>query len=582
MKKVLRKIIKNWVTYYLPEWWWGWGDIDTNWVNALIDLKLWNYDSLFQMNSWLYKILNSIDEDDELGLESWETRNDIIANASSMSKISHCYAVMCCIVNSEYSMSKILENANATKEVSECWNSISIIGENEEAKNLYLNSENWIINLLTYETAQDVMWNTLTTEQQTSMINNNILIIVNNNSLLENWYKNSLVENAIKNNSNCLGIISWDITKLWIVLDDNVITTALWNNWNSLVNIAWDTDKLELVKSNTNIMNKLAVNSWALNEISDSDFFKYILEKSSYLWLCSNSTAWKNKINSYQADDLLEPIYFYTWDLWYSSWTELAEDSEAINKILKNSNASKIALNNNACKQYIPYTWGTFNYTWSDQLIPLLLKWVYKIECWWAWSRSAKWWYASWTFTFTQWINAIVMVGANWNNWNWQKYWFSWSANGWSNASWWWLSWVFTWTATIWVDDSARALIIAWWAGWSSAWTGWAWWGETWWTWTWSYWTAWGWWTQTWRWSWWNAWSWQFRWWNGSWTYWYWWWWGWWWWNGSQWDWSWDDDKWGGWGSWYVSTNYSMTWKVLTQWWWLWNWQNWKVVITRL
>jgi len=219
----------------------------------------------------------------------------------------------------------------------------------------------------------------------------------------------------------------------------------------------------------------------------------------------------------------------------------------------------------------------SFSYTWADQTWTVPYTQDYIITCKWAWSRSAAWWLAQWTFTLTAGDTLSIMVWANWGNWNWTKYWFWGSANGWSNASGWWLSWVFTWSSAITASDSSRALIIWWWAWGSSAWTGWQWWGTTWGTGTWSYWTAWAGWTQTWRWSGWNAWASQFNWWNGSRTYWYWGW-GWWrWGNWSIWDGSGDDDKWGwGWSGYVKNTATNVT---LTTWWWSSSWNNGSVTI---
>ena len=79
-KNVLEKIINNWIEYYFPEWWGGSSDLDIGAVNALIDMKLWDYDSLFSVTNWLYQILNSIDTEDEIWLSSWDTRAEIVAD----------------------------------------------------------------------------------------------------------------------------------------------------------------------------------------------------------------------------------------------------------------------------------------------------------------------------------------------------------------------------------------------------------------------------------------------------------------------------------------------------------------------
>ena len=319
-KNVLEKIINNWIEYYFPEWWGGSSDLDIGAVNALIDMKLWDYDSLFSVTNWLYQILNSIDTEDEIWLSSWDTRAEIVADDTSMSLISHCYAVMCYIANSTVAMSTILADASATDEISECWNSISIISESQLASDLYLASVNWITSLFTYQTAQDAFFTS--TARKTQIVNQNLMVIVNDDTLLAQLNTDSVVQACIVNS-----------------------TTAL-------STIAWDNDKLEIVKENTAIMNAIAVNSTALAAMSDSDFFEYILEDSTYLTTCAWSTNWKAKINSYAADDLLDPIYFWTWDLGYNTFAALAADDTSMEIVQANSNAMKIVNSNDEAKSY--------------------------------------------------------------------------------------------------------------------------------------------------------------------------------------------------------------------------------------
>lgn len=119
----------------------GGGGTDGDIVAAIADAKLGNFDNVFKL-TWLYKVLNAITEEDELGLTAGDTREDIVASATSMSLISHSYAVMVMIANSSYAMDILLEDNDATKEISECWNSISIIWKNSKAKAKYLASTN--------------------------------------------------------------------------------------------------------------------------------------------------------------------------------------------------------------------------------------------------------------------------------------------------------------------------------------------------------------------------------------------------------------------------------------------------------
>ena len=208
----------------------------------------------------------------------------------------------------------------------------------------------------------------------------------------------------------------------------------------------------------------------------------------------------------------------------------------------------------------------SFSYTWADQHWTAPASWELTIECRWAWSNNAAWWYAKWKIAVRKGQKFSIMVWWRWNRSdNWTTYWFGWSTTyGWR---WWWgLSWVFTWETAIWATDASRVVIIAWWAwGWRT--WGWAWWGTNWQNWNGgSYWYPWAWGTQTWRWSWGNTRSEQFRWWGWSWTYWFGW--GWWWrWgNGSGWDGSWDDDAQAGWGSGHCCSE--MTETTLTVGWW--------------
>lgn len=645
MKKVLRKIIKNWVTYWLPEWWWGWGwwDIDTKTLNWIIDLRVWDNDRMFREKEWLYKILNAIDDSDEVWLTSWDSWEEIINNSTSMNKISHSYAVMCAIVNSEEAMNKVVLDSVAIKELSECWNSISLIALSEIANPLYIASDLWFAKLLWEEIVQNAFFKTAA--EKTSIITKNLQRIVANNDLLEIAIQDDWIATIIANSTKYMNIIVNDLTKLWIAIESSVISTKIsttqnyltiissdinklnvvadnstiisWIAWNStatinltndtsatnnrlefwldnttlknaikwnttaLSNITSNTTRFALVRDDRTILDTIYQNTTAMNSMLNSIFIE-LLEDTTELDKIITYTASKNKLKNANADSTaLPPILYYTWLSWYSSYTSLYFSSD-MDTVRANTNAMKIVNNCDACSNIQIYQWWTYNYTGSDQRTTTCAYWKYKIECWGAWSRSAAWWYACWTFNITTPMYLSIMVWQSWYSWNSATYWFWWSANGWSGAAWWWLSWVFTWNTTIQATDTSRVLVIAWWAGWSSAWTWWYWWWETWWTGSWSYWNPWAWWTQTWRWSSWNAWSQQFRWWNGSWTYWYWWWWGWWWWNGSQWDWSWDDDRgWGG-GSWYVSTNYSMTWKTLTAWWGSSAQTAWKVVITKV
>ena len=133
----------------------GGGGADVGTVNALVDAKLGNYDTLFLITDGLYKILNDLSDEDELGLTGGNSRDDITDSSTSMSLISHSYTVMVYIANSKVAMEEIVSKNGATKEVSECRNSISVIAESELARDIYLNSEYGNYYLSNYAVVQD-------------------------------------------------------------------------------------------------------------------------------------------------------------------------------------------------------------------------------------------------------------------------------------------------------------------------------------------------------------------------------------------------------------------------------------------
>lgn len=453
-KKILKKIIKNWVEYYLPEnWWWGGWDTDINEVNWLIDYKMKDCDSLFKTTSWLYKILNSIDDTDELWLTAWDTWEDIVSNDTSMSKISHCYAVMCNIASSEYAMSKILEDSSATDEISECWNSISIIAESVIANWMYIESDNWFLHLLNDEIVQNAFY---TDEQvKNQIINDNILRIVNNNEYLEDYYQDTTIANAIANNSEALLIISSDIDKLTIIIDSTTITTAISNNANCRNIIAWDSDSLEVCKDNTAIMVGIATTS-SVNSMSNSDFSDYILKDTTYLTSTTSSSYWRTKIWNMTSNELVDSLSFYCEVSWYLTFTSMINDSEVLYDLIEDTNCQKI-LNYNFNSLYELYTSDWILEVQSNK-IPIVIKTnntsssTFYIPCYWYnwgsynWSYTVDWntWKnVSWSrtttriqFSLSAWIHKII-IKPNWSYsawrarcfWNWASsdYFYTWT-----------------------------------------------------------------------------------------------------------------------------------------------------------
>lgn len=215
---------------------------------------------------------------------------------------------------------------------------------------------------------------------------------------------------AVAWSTQALRIIANDTELLSDVLSYTTIVNALISDSTCLWYIAWSHTSIVLVKDNTTIMNALIVDSTALWAISQQDFFDYVLENETFLATCVWSTAWANKVNSIDADDLLEPIYFYTWDLWYDSWTTLSEDDTAMETLENNANAMLIIESNDEASQYFgrkPWE-NTIAYYPLDSQSALLDKS-------WNWYNLTNNWSAE--FVNLNWLSCVHFPWTSLNSW---------------------------------------------------------------------------------------------------------------------------------------------------------------------
>ena len=296
-------------------------ELTENFVRTMIFAGVGDYDNVFRASSGLYRILNALDDHDNLGLEKGEVWEDIVSDTTDMSAITHSYSVMVAVGSSKVAMDEVLSSSTATKEISECWNSISIIAESELASDLYLSSENGIINLFTYQTAQDAFFGDPAKKQE--IISEHIMTIVNSNTLLTSLYTDTVVANCIADSQEALNTIAGNGTKLGIVDDSATIMSAI------------------------------ATNSSALGNMSDSNFTTYILENSSYLTTTTSSTAGQNRINSMDADDLLPAIFYWTGLSGYNTFEALAESDSAMEVVQSSEEAMSIIECNEEASWYL-------------------------------------------------------------------------------------------------------------------------------------------------------------------------------------------------------------------------------------
>ena len=132
MANIIEKLILNGVEYEIPSG----GGVDAAAVNSLIDARLYAYNRVFSLKSWLYKILNEMDEEDELGLTAGETWEDIVANSTSINLISHSFSVMVMLASSEYALNIVKTDATAMGQLLECWNSVLALFNSEIARKI--------------------------------------------------------------------------------------------------------------------------------------------------------------------------------------------------------------------------------------------------------------------------------------------------------------------------------------------------------------------------------------------------------------------------------------------------------------
>ena len=360
-------------------------ELTENFVRTMIFAGVGDYDNVFRASSGLYRILNALDDHDNLGLEKGEVWEDIVSDTTDFSSVTHSYSVMVAVASSKVAMQEVLSSNTATKEISECWNSISIIAESELASNMYLSSEYGITNLFTYQTAQDAFFSNQEMKEQ--IISEYIMTIVNNNTLLANLYTDTTVANAIANSQEALNTIAGNGTKL------------------------------NIVKTSATIMSAIATNSSALGNMSDANFTTYILENSTYLTTTTGDTAGQNRINSMDADDLLPAIFYWTGLSGYATFEALAESDSAMEIVQSDTEAMLIINCNEEAQWYlanIPTEYQEVEYIESS--------WTQRINTWVA-PNDLKFWIL-WKFRITTMQTSVLIDLSNTTSTDNKRYWF--------------------------------------------------------------------------------------------------------------------------------------------------------------
>ena len=325
MANIIEKLILNGVEYEIPSG--SGGGIDAEAAAAISDAKMGNYDAVFMLKSWLYQILNWLSSEDAIGLTAGENREEITNNTDSMSIISHGWTVMSWIANSKYAMELICSKDGATKEVSECWNSIYIIANSELARGIYLNSEYWPTYLANYEVVQnafDKVYNSLLGKDligflcvqsyYTKIMNNtekkNSLKVLSLNDFmpvfkaytdiadyatfaeLEN---NTTDLNKVLNNSNCTNVMQ--LATDFMEFAKKHITSFV-NNSSVMQAIAKDSTAMAQIVNDATTMNAIAGSSTAMGAMASSAIALNKITKSSTAIAAITSSANNSRLQA--------------------------------------------------------------------------------------------------------------------------------------------------------------------------------------------------------------------------------------------------------------------------------------------
>lgn len=265
------KEIKNGIEY-LPKENGGGGGTDNATVNALVDIKLKDNESLFKYTTTgLYKILNDITEEDELGLTWGENRAEIVGSQASMNKISHGRSVMSMIASSGYAVSEILKNSTAFSEIINSRVSIYVISLSREAMDIIAADSTAVTTILNNPTATDAIVNSNIALTALSESTEAISLLLDNTTLSQNsWsllfaneiftstvYNNNTYLTKVSNNLNCL--LAFTATDYWDKVLNNATKCDIIMSWpyrdeaisnSSSAAIREDTPLRSIIKNN--------------------------------------------------------------------------------------------------------------------------------------------------------------------------------------------------------------------------------------------------------------------------------------------------------------------------------------------
>jgi len=232
----------------------GGGGLDVETTNALIDVKLWEFDSLFKLTTGLYQILNDYTDEDELGLTDGDTRQDIVEDATNFSLLTHSYTVFNMVANSNYALSVVMADGDAVDEVLECWNSATLIADNKDAASLFLNDATILAKILASSVGKDAFFSSEVA-----------------------W-----------------DIILWDQTLMQTIIGSTTYMADIVNIPVAMQKIADSVDAMEYILTQSSILALVVASGTAINVITKSQIWIWVLTSSS-----NNTTLQNNVVSLY-------------------------------------------------------------------------------------------------------------------------------------------------------------------------------------------------------------------------------------------------------------------------------------------
>lgn len=258
-----------------------------------------------------------------------------------MSLISHSYTVMVYVANSKVAMDEIVSKDGATKEVSECRNSISVIAESELARDIYLNSEYGSYYLSNYAVVQDAFSGVLTSlrgKQLLPFLTNTTFYntIMSTPELKDSlsvctlddltpavcYYANltgydtwdeiaadSTALNTVLNNSTCMEILNCSSEFMDFMLDNiplfvnnPAVMDIVVNDATIMNSVAQDSTSMAAIAGSAMALNKVVKSSTAIAQITSSANNNTLQAQKTTMYntVTGNSTYFTQYTRTYQ------------------------------------------------------------------------------------------------------------------------------------------------------------------------------------------------------------------------------------------------------------------------------------------